>query len=283
MTDAGDGQELRPARPETDVLKGGAGGERGPGGRRTLVVSVITAVLAVAALALSLPALASAPQGPSVSPTGDPSGGPTWNPSGGPTWNPSGGPTWNPSGGPTWNPSGGPTMAPTASPTWNPTGGPSVDQSGMPTWDPTAAPPPRPTAVPTSAGGYCPVHTPSGLILYPTALDPLLGAGTLDSPANRVIVCRYTQSGLAGAADVRDARTVRDLQTAVDRAHRRWDGETCPGAFYESYLIFTDGHDGRFRSIDLTNCFGWLQPSSLLVPGDVSRQLIRLTSGGSGR
>jgi hypothetical protein len=153
----------------------------------------------------------------------------------------------------------------------------------MPTWDPSAPPPPRPTAVPTSAGGYCPVHTPSGLILYPTALDPLLGNGTLGSPANRVIVCRYTHSELAGAADVRNAQTVQNLQNAVQRANRRWDGEECPGPFYESYLIFTDGHDGRFWSIDLTNCFGWMQPSSLLLPGDVSRQLIRLTSGGSGR
>ena len=105
----------------------------------------------------------------------------------------------------------------------------------------------------------------------------------VDFPANRAIICRYSKdNGLAGAADVHDADTVAQLQTGVNSAKTKHSGEKCPGRFDLTYVIFTDGHRGQLLYIDVTDCFGWMMPSSYLLPGELARQIIALTPDGSG-
>jgi hypothetical protein len=144
----------------------------------------------------------------------------------------------------------------------------------------------------TKAGVLCPQPQPSGAVNYPPALDKLMAGGTAwDSPADglpvpftatRVIVCRYDHNGMRGAADVTDRTTVKQLRDGVNSASTLHTNEQCPGEMFQSYVIFTTGTRGQFLSIDLTDCYGWMQPSSYLLPQAVSRQMLALTKDGAG-
>lgn len=158
----------------------------------------------------------------------------------------------------------------------------------------SVAPPVRPSATPTSPAGYCPVHEANGRITYPTALDPLTAdSKAWNSPAdgvpvpftpNRTIICRYASgTGLAGAADVTDATTVAQLRTGVNSASVQWDNQDCPGEFSSAYIIFTTGTQGQSFNVDITDCFGWMQPSNYLLPAEFARQVKALTPAGRGR
>jgi hypothetical protein len=169
---------------------------------------------------------------------------------------------------------------------------PATPKSTPPSTPPSSVPATHNAPPATKAGVLCPQPQPSGVVNYPPALDKLMAGGTAwDSPADglpvpfaatRAIVCRYDHDGMRGAADVTDRAVAKQLRDGVNSASTLHTNEECPGEMFQAYVIFTTGTRGQFLSIDLTDCYGWMQPSSYLLPQAVSRQMLALTKDGAG-